>query len=736
MMTPDAMAQLLERGNAGAVEEEMMRLAASPDAPVASLARFARVFEQLARTGKTAAAEELAWGVIEAVIARASPAEALKVAGPFLLAVGESETLRSQVAELYRKAFADIDGFEALLAEAGLAGGRPVRRALRTLDVCLAIRDGDYLVARDEDDAARIDSVDRSNWRITISDSDGEETYGPVHLADRYRPARADEFRVLRHFAKEQLDRKLQQDPASIVIDICREHGGLLDSVALEAQLVPALLSAGEWKKWWPKARTALKRCPNIRLEGRSPYTIEYVDKPISLDEGVFEEFRVERDPLTQVEVVEAYVRECRSSAEQPSAELLQQCITVLVQRADRSGRGPTPEALRNWCCVRKTALLAGAAEGKDQIEELLRAAPDPTALITAIQSDGLQSIALEALAAARPADFKRHYFQLLPVLSLSLCEACAQRMIDSSEPAEFEPVVQRIMAEGVPCFEALLWMWDGPAHADRLPLPPAINVLMRVLRSLEDARLHDHVDRETTKRVCARARAVLAARSFERFDACLVTIDASMAAALRTQLRQQDALGRAVREDLLQRLDRKFPPISKHKEVPSWAREDVLFVTEQGMTRKHAEIDHHVHVKMRENAIAIGRAAEHGDLSENSEYKFALEERDLLQARLAQMNAELSTARILTPAEVSTERIGVGTRAVFQRTGDGVRYELTFVGPWEADGEKGLINYKAPLAQKLMGKRIGDLVEFEHTGASGQYELVALHNGLDHSSS
>ncbi len=76
--------------------------------------------------------------------------------------------------------------------------------------------------------------------------------------------------------------------------------------------------------------------------------------------------------------------------------------------------------------------------------------------------------------------------------------------------------------------------------------------------------------------------------------------------------------------------------------EIEPWKREDILFATRAGISRKQEEIDHHVNVKMAENARAIGAAAERGDLSENSEYKFALEERDLLRARLAQMNSEI----------------------------------------------------------------------------------------------
>ena len=132
-------------------------------------------------------------------------------------------------------------------------------------------------------------------------------------------------------------------------------------------------------------------------------------------------------------------------------------------------------------------------------------------------------------------------------------------------------------------------------------------------------------------------------------------------------------------------------------------------------------------YAKMKQNAIAIGKAAAHGDLSENSEYKFALEERDLLQARLAQMNAEMAIVRVISENDVPTDHVGIGTHVVMKHLDDDSRYEVTIVGPWEADVEEGLINYQTPLARSMLGKRIGDIVEFDYRAAKGRYEVVEL---------
>ena len=61
----------------------------------------------------------------------------------------------------------------------------------------------------------------------------------------------------------------------------------------------------------------------------------------------------------------------------------------------------------------------------------------------------------------------------------------------------------------------------------------------------------------------------------------------------------------------------------------------------------------------------------------------------------------------------------------------DGEHYEMTFAGPWEAGAGKGWFNYQAPLSQSLMGKRVGEVVEFDHSGVVGPHEIESVHNAL-----
>ncbi len=159
-MQPEALVKLA-KSNANEFEAAWMKLVESSELSPQQWASYEGALRILAKQDKGKQAETLAWAAVEAVCGTHEPVEALTMAGPVLRAVGDCQELRTQVVELYKSAYEGCDGLDALLDESGLAGGRPVRRALRTLDVCLSLNEGDYLCERDEDGAAQVKSIDK-----------------------------------------------------------------------------------------------------------------------------------------------------------------------------------------------------------------------------------------------------------------------------------------------------------------------------------------------------------------------------------------------------------------------------------------------------------------------------------------------------------------------------------------------------------------------------------------------
>jgi transcription elongation factor GreA len=97
----------------------------------------------------------------------------------------------------------------------------------------------------------------------------------------------------------------------------------------------------------------------------------------------------------------------------------------------------------------------------------------------------------------------------------------------------------------------------------------------------------------------------------------------------------------------------------------------------------------------------------------------------------LAYLQEQLGLAKVIQARDVETDRIGVGTRVTLRHLDSGSPVEMVFLGPWDADIERHVYNYKAPVAQALMGKTVGQTVELTTTDPQGSYEIVAIGNEL-----
>jgi transcription elongation GreA/GreB family factor len=94
----------------------------------------------------------------------------------------------------------------------------------------------------------------------------------------------------------------------------------------------------------------------------------------------------------------------------------------------------------------------------------------------------------------------------------------------------------------------------------------------------------------------------------------------------------------------------------------------------------------------------------------------------------LAKINRDLrywtsrrATAQVVEPPRDAKE-VHFGSTVTIQRD-DGRRHTYRIVGEDEADPSLGTLSYVSPVAQALMGKEVGEVVEAGHTDA----EIVAI---------
>lgn len=730
-MKTDTLVKLAASGNIKDVEEAWLALL-EEEATSDQWKERAQVLETISKSGRQGEAEALAATAIESLSSTLDGAQLLEAAGAFLLGVKDSDAIRQKVGALYRDIHGDVPGLDVLLDEAGVEGGRPPRRALRTMDVCLGLEEGVCLSHRHEDQAARVERINHDTWRIDVNTGSRTETLGAVELADSYRPADEDDFRVMAQFHPDRLSEMLQSEPVRVIGDILRVSGPKMDSDELRQILSPRFISASGWSKWWTKARQALRVSTHIKIEGRSPYFLTYDDSPASYDEETQAALKKAHDPNREVAIIEGYVQGCKLRKQPVDANILTKTRERIEQRArDAFARSGNVDLLP-WLAARRIGVLLEDEDASKNLQEALRQSPDPAGAILAVENTEYWPAACAALEQARPDNLADALKRLLPRTPYRVADHLASRLVESGCKREcFEELADRILRSPIEFNEGLLWLWNGPTVPEAQVQASLASIFTRILHALSEVRRSDEIGRETIKRIQQDSRDALKAHRFKRFREMIEQIEPGVAMALRTQLTRLDNIGRTS-DDLLRLLRDKFPQLTVvAPKLPMWLQDDVLYVTKEGHKRRHDEIDELVNVKMRENAVAIGKAAALGDLSENSEYKFALEERDLLQARLAQMQKEMDIARILDPKDVPSEYAGIGCHVALEHAATGTRREITILSPWEANPENGVYNYLTPLAQSVLGTKVGEAAPVEFFDPPGDYRVVEVRSAL-----
>lgn len=138
----------------------------------------------------------------------------------------------------------------------------------------------------------------------------------------------------------------------------------------------------------------------------------------------------------------------------------------------------------------------------------------------------------------------------------------------------------------------------------------------------------------------------------------------------------------------------------------------DRIPMTRTGYDKIKAELDRLNTVELPKilEGLAIARAE--GDLSENAEYHGRRESCGMMEARINALRDKLSRAVLIDPSQMPRDRVAFGATVVVKDLDFGDEEEFTLVGAGEEDYDTGKILVTSPLAQGLMGKKIGERVE------------------------
>lgn len=147
------------------------------------------------------------------------------------------------------------------------------------------------------------------------------------------------------------------------------------------------------------------------------------------------------------------------------------------------------------------------------------------------------------------------------------------------------------------------------------------------------------------------------------------------------------------------------------------------IYLTEKGLDEIKKELDFLKLEKRPEIILALKEARAQGDLSENSEYDAARNEQALVESKIAELEKMVENAVVIK--DVDTDKVSIGTSVKIEYVDDGETDSYMVVGSKEADPFENKISNESPIAQAIMGKKIGDVVSV--ASPNGQYSVKIL---------
>ena len=137
-------------------------------------------------------------------------------------------------------------------------------------------------------------------------------------------------------------------------------------------------------------------------------------------------------------------------------------------------------------------------------------------------------------------------------------------------------------------------------------------------------------------------------------------------------------------------------------------------YMSQEGYDKIVAELNQMINVELPQVKDAIAEARDKGDLSENFEYHAAKREQARLLGRIRFKQRILEFARVIDTSKLGADTVGLLNRVEMTNLKNNARMTYTIVSPHEANLREGKISVKSPIAQALLNKKVGDVVEVQ----------------------
>ncbi len=153
----------------------------------------------------------------------------------------------------------------------------------------------------------------------------------------------------------------------------------------------------------------------------------------------------------------------------------------------------------------------------------------------------------------------------------------------------------------------------------------------------------------------------------------------------------------------------------------------EVIYVTGEGLQKLKAELEQLRNFERPSISRQIAEARDKGDLSENAEYAAAKEAQGMLEMKINKLEDLVARARIIDESKIDILSVQILNKVKIKNKANNSVMEYQLVPESEANFKLGKIAVSSPIAQGLIGKKVGDVVSIKVPSGVIPFEIISI---------
>ena len=585
----------------------------------------------------------------------------------------------------------------------------------------------------------KITGYEEGRGMILVDFEEGERkshAMDPIFCLDKLEIL-DDEHIISRHRSNpEEIDGKVKKEPVELFIEILAKYeDGCATTRELE-RTINLLLGLAKGKKWWTATKKLLVKDPRVAVPNKKkePYVLR--DEPVKPEQEILQDFFDEKRSKEKILLAEKLF-DLASEKEDLQADLPQVLHDLTVALMEARNLSQSDRLHGIW--VRNNL-------ARDVEEDVEKLEPTSASILHECEEDlpGLadqmpakfHSRFLDLVTRVYPEKWKEIILNLLHNTTTKFSGESAHFLIDREESKLLIKSLTATLDEQTLRAPVLLWMikFRGVSKFEAL-----LEKLMtpQLLTAVFSAIDYESLQNATSRRI---PLAEILSDDKDLLRDILSKGSPENAKDLAQALILNPGFEDLSKRSLLARFIKLYPEIqdvidgsgTSSSKVETITNDDSLIVSQSSYDQKMKDLDELNKEKIPANSQAIEAARELGDLRENAEYQMAKDEQKILLARQSELQTDLMRAKPTDFTDAPSNNVGIGSIVNLSSPESGETQKYTILGAWDSDPDNNVLSYLTPLGQRLLGKKVDDLVETEVEGTVTNWKIEGLARWVD----